>query len=29
VQMALQGRPEAGALWDEYINKIFDDLDIV
>jgi hypothetical protein len=25
---ALQGQPEAGALWDKHINKILDDLDI-
>jgi hypothetical protein len=25
----LQGHPEAGSLWEEHINKILDDLDIV
>jgi hypothetical protein len=29
VLQALQGHPEAGALWDEHINNIIDDLDIV
>jgi hypothetical protein len=26
---ALQGHPDAGALWEKHINKILDDLDIV
>jgi hypothetical protein len=25
---ALQGHPEAGALWEKHINKILDDLDL-
>jgi hypothetical protein len=29
VLKALQGHPEAGALWEKHINKILDDLDIV
>jgi hypothetical protein len=29
VLKALQGPPEAGALWEKHINKILDDLDIV
>jgi hypothetical protein len=29
VLKALQGHPEAGALWESHINKIFEDLDIV
>jgi hypothetical protein len=29
VLKALQGHPEAGALWEKYINKILDDIDIV
>jgi hypothetical protein len=26
---ALQGHPEAGALWEKHINKILDDIDTV
>jgi hypothetical protein len=26
---ALQRHPEAGAMWEKYINEILDDLDIV
>jgi hypothetical protein len=29
VLKALKGQPEAGALWEKYINEIIDDLDIV
>ena len=29
VLKALQGHPEAGALWEKHINKILDDLDIL
>jgi hypothetical protein len=29
VLKALQGHPEAGALWEKHINKILEDLDIV
>jgi hypothetical protein len=29
VLKALQGRPEAGALWEKHINKVLDDFDIV
>jgi hypothetical protein len=29
VLKALQGHPEAGALWENHINEILDDLDIV
>jgi hypothetical protein len=29
VLKALQGHPEADALWEKHINKILDDLDVV